>query len=130
MILVLLLCLIFPAVLWGAQASLPYALTNGSTADGGEVDSNFDEIYSKYNDHDTATTGVHGAGAGSLVTTTGAQTLTNKTLTSPVIGTSLILGATNLLYLDGGGNTLWREASAGPSVGSSCFLLNTTKARS
>ena len=40
--------------------------------------------------HDTATTGVHGVGAGAIVGTTLTQTLTAKTLTSPAIGTSIL----------------------------------------
>ncbi|MFO1533973.1 MAG: caspase family protein, partial [Thermoplasmatota archaeon] len=40
--------------------------------------------------HANATTGVHGVGAGNVVGTTLTQTLTNKTLTSPVISTIVI----------------------------------------
>jgi hypothetical protein len=81
--------------LWAGQASLPYATSNGTTADGGEVDADFDEIYSKYNAHDTAVTGVHGAGAGTIATTTNSLTLTNKSLTSPTItGSPTAAGAT------------------------------------
>lgn len=40
--------------------------------------------------HDTATTGVHGVGAGAIVGTTLTQTLTAKTLISPAIGTSIL----------------------------------------
>lgn len=58
------------------------------------VNSNFSDIKNTYNAHDIATTGVHGAGAGSLVTTTGTQTLTNKTLTSPIVNTPSITNAT------------------------------------
>lgn len=43
--------------------------------------------------HGTATTGVHGVGAGSVVGTTSTQTLTNKTLSSPTItGTATVTG--------------------------------------
>lgn len=40
--------------------------------------------------HAALTTGVHGAGAGEVMTTTGTQTATNKTFTSPTIQTPTI----------------------------------------
>lgn len=40
--------------------------------------------------HASASTGVHGVGAGSVVGTTSSQTLTNKTLTSPTISSPTI----------------------------------------
>jgi|SRR6056300_439532 len=47
--------------------------------------------------HGTATTGVHGVGAGSVVGTTSTQTLTNKTLSSPTItGTATVTGDFNV----------------------------------
>ncbi len=46
--------------------------------------------------HDTATTGVHGVGAGTIVGTTLTQTLTNKTLTAPVISTITNTGTLTL----------------------------------
>lgn len=58
--------------------------------------------------HTTATTGVHGVGAGAVVGTTTNQTLTNKTLTSPLINNpqineNIVLQAssTELNILDG-----------------------------
>lgn len=43
------------------------------------------------NDHNSRTSGVHGAGSGDLVTTTGTQTLSGKTLTSPTVNTPTIV---------------------------------------
>ena len=54
--------------------------------------------YQEANDHQEATTSVHGiTNTASLVTLTGTQTLTNKTLTSPVV-TSLALGDGNIVF--------------------------------
>lgn len=92
-ILALLLCLMLPVGLWAGQASQPYSFTNGTTADGGEVQSTCEEIYSKYNQHDTVTTGVHGI-TGTIVGTSETQTLTNKTLTSPTMTTPTLGAAT------------------------------------
>jgi hypothetical protein len=51
--------------------------------------------YEEANDHIQDSTGVHGlAGASSVVGTTDTQTLTNKTLTSPVVNTPTITGGT------------------------------------
>jgi hypothetical protein len=86
--LVLALSTLIAGNLFAAQASLPNAIANGETSDGSKVDANFDEIYSKYNDHDTSVSGVHGLGTGVVAGTTNSQTLTNKTLTSPTITTS------------------------------------------
>jgi hypothetical protein len=78
--LVLALSTLITGSLYAAQASLPNAIAPGDLADGSKLDANFDEIYSKYNDHDTATTGIHGLGTGVVVGTTNSQTLTNKTI--------------------------------------------------
>jgi hypothetical protein len=53
--------------------------------------------------HDTATTGVHGVGAGAIVGTTLTQTLTNKTLTSPTLTTPSIGAATATSVTNGAG---------------------------
>lgn len=58
------------------------------------------EVAAAVSAHAAVTTGVHGAGAGSVVGTTLSQTLTNKSLTSPVItGT----GSANFTTLTVGG---------------------------
>lgn len=48
------------------------------------MNSNINDIKTTYNEHDTATTGVHGL-SGNVVGTSDSQTLTNKTLTSPTL---------------------------------------------
>jgi hypothetical protein len=84
-LLVLALCTLMTGSLYAAQASLPNAIANGETSDGAKVDADFDEIYSKYNDHDTSSSGIHSLGTGTVVGTTNTQTLTNKTLATPVV---------------------------------------------
>ena len=49
------------------------------------MNTNFTTIQTVYNAHDTGTTAVHGVGAGSIVGTSLIQTLTEKTLTTPII---------------------------------------------
>lgn len=61
-----------------SQITLPVTLLNGATADADDVMDNLDEIVSNYN------TDVAGL-SGSLVGTSDVQSLTNKTLTTPVI---------------------------------------------
>lgn len=67
------------------------------------VNQNFTDASSWTTAHDV-TTGVHGVGAGLVVGTTLTQTLTNKTLTSPTIGTAANLhsGADLNIYSDAG----------------------------
>lgn len=60
--------------------TLPFTLTNGSTADATEVQDNLDEIVTEYNASVASITGA-------IVGTTASQTLTNKTLTAPIIST-------------------------------------------
>lgn len=61
-----------------------------------DVNSNFSDIRTTYNAHDSATTAVHGV-SGDIVGTSDTQTLTNKTLTSPILTTpSVISGHLNL----------------------------------
>lgn len=55
-------------------------------------------------DHAVATTGIHGVGAGTIVGTTLAQTLSGKTLTTPIIAS---------LYQASGGGLLTIPASVG-----------------
>lgn len=45
-----------------------------------DVDTDLTGIVTAYNTHDTATTGVHGLGSGTVCGTTNTQSLTNKTL--------------------------------------------------
>lgn len=56
--------------------SVSYGTTSGTAVEGPHV---------------TATTGIHGVGTGYIVGTTLTQTLTNKTLTSPIMNTSIVL---------------------------------------
>ena len=56
--------------------SVSYGTTSGTAVEG---------------PHATATTGIHGVGTGYIVGTTLTQTLTNKTLTSPIMNTSIAL---------------------------------------
>lgn len=50
-----------------------------------DVDTDLTGIYANLNTHETATTGIHGAGSGTLVSTTGTQTLTAKTISGATI---------------------------------------------
>lgn len=50
------------------------------------MNSNFADIKSAYNAHDTATNGVHGVSSGAIVGTVAAQTMTNKDISSSFIG--------------------------------------------
>jgi len=59
-----------------------------------DVDTDLTGIVGAYNVHDTATTAVHGVGAGTVCGTTLTQTLTNKTLMSPTISSPTITAGT------------------------------------
>jgi hypothetical protein len=59
-----------------------------------DVDTDLTGIYANLNTHETATTGIHGAGSGTLVSTTGTQTLTAKTISGATITGGTITGAT------------------------------------
>ena len=60
-----------------------------------DVDTDLTGIVTAYNTHDTATTGVHGLGSGTVCGTTNTQTLTLKTLSAPTLtGTVTASGAT------------------------------------
>jgi hypothetical protein len=50
-----------------------------------DVDTDLTGIYANLNTHETATTGIHGVGSGTLVSTTGTQTLTAKTISGATI---------------------------------------------
>lgn len=50
-----------------AQADKPYTFANDNNADATQVNADFDEIYSKYNDHDNSNSNVHGVGSSGLV---------------------------------------------------------------
>jgi hypothetical protein len=50
-----------------------------------DVDTDLTGIYANLNTHETATTDIHGAGSGTLVSTTGTQTLTAKTISGATI---------------------------------------------
>lgn len=65
-----------------SNITLPYTLSNGATADADQVQDNLDSIVTEYN------TSVGGL-TGDLITTSNTKTMTNKTLTSPVINTGI-----------------------------------------
>jgi len=50
--------------------------------------------------HEILTTGVHGVGAGAVVGTTLAQTLSNKTLTNPIVSVNLAFTGNPRIYQD------------------------------
>ena len=73
------------------------------------------DIRDTYNVHDAATTGVHGLTGGAVfVGTTMSQTLTNKTLTSPVLG-----GTVTGTYTLGGTPTITAPAISNPVLSGS-----------
>ena len=86
-----------------------------------DVDTDLTGIVAAYNVHDTATTAVHGVGAGTVCGTTLTQTLTNKTLTSPTISSPTITAGTSTNM------TLVTPALGTPSAGvlTSCTGLPT-----
>ena len=78
-----------------------------------EVNSNFTNVRTTYNTHDTATTGVHGV-TGDIVGTTDTQNLSNKTFTSNLVVSSsdILIDALQKIYLDGGTDTYIHEVAA------------------
>jgi hypothetical protein len=72
--------------------------------------------------HHTATTGVHGVGAGAIVGTTLAQTLTNKTLTSPNV-TALTVTSGGASVTGGINNNGGGIAGAGSITGVGAALI-------
>ena len=48
------------------QANKPNTFSNDTNADATQVNANFDEIYSKYNEHDVASSNIHGVGGSSI----------------------------------------------------------------
>jgi len=87
-----------------AQMASLIAFNPNTTILSADENSNNTTIRNTYNTHDTAVNGVHGVASGAIVGTTLAQTLTGKTLASPIITTTLNLysGADLNIYSDAG----------------------------
>ncbi len=76
------------------MATLPVVLVNGTTADANDVMDDFDEIYSNIdNSNIKASAGIvfSKLDSATVAGVSAAQILTNKTLTSPIVNTSLTL---------------------------------------
>lgn len=75
---------------------------SGNGFDADKLDG-FEATYFLASTHATTTTGVHGVGAGAIVGTTLTQTLTNKTLTAPVISGGSVTSNITVAgaYIDG-----------------------------
>lgn len=103
--------------------TLPFTLTNGSTADATEVQDNLDEIVTEYNTSVAAVTG-------SIVGTTATQTLANKTLTAPIIstisntGTITLPTSTDTLVGKATTDTLTNKTLTSPKIGTSILDTN------
>jgi hypothetical protein len=74
----------------GQNGTVAVAHSGGATFDQGVIAQDFDEA----NAHTSANTGVHGI-SGHVVGDSDAQTLTNKTLTSPAISNPTVTGTSN-----------------------------------
>lgn len=74
-----------------------YGPNYDGTGDPAGMEGHLAGIESDLSTHASATTGVHGVGAGNVVGTTSTQTLTNKTLSSPTIsGTANVTANVNV----------------------------------
>lgn len=91
-----------PSLLYGKSATGTGGNNTGSSFANLKTRLNqFDLTITRFNAHTDATTAIHGVGAGSIVGTTLTQTLTNKTLTSPVVGTSLTMDTAATIIFEG-----------------------------
>ena len=72
-----------------------------------------DTLFAAYNAHDANTTAVHGVGTGAVVGTALTQTLTNKTLTAPVLS-----GTATGTYVLAGTVQITNPTIAGTIIGS------------
>jgi hypothetical protein len=80
-----------PSLLYGKTATGSGGNNTGSSFANLKTRLNqFDITITNFNTHTSATTGIHGVGAGAIVGTTLSQTLTNKILTSPTLTSPLV----------------------------------------
>lgn len=84
-----------------------------------DTNSNNTTIRNTYNAHDVATTSVHGMGLSTIVGTDLTQTLTNKTLTAPILG-----GTITGTYTLAGTPTITAPAISNPTVTGTFKLIN------
>lgn len=109
-----------------------YTIDSGPSGDtvkaaiGTKLDGDLTNIFSYLNTHDTATTGVHGLSASTVVGTATSQTLTNKTISGAILtGTTTATGAT----ITGGtvtGGTISGVTLTGTVTGTSAILTAAT----
>lgn len=103
-----------------------YTLANGDTSDADKINTNFDTVYNEFNggiDNDNiasdAAIAISKVVTTTISTLTGSETLTNKTLTSPILNTVKKVTQTVTAYSPAGAGTATMDLSLG-----NVFLIN------
>jgi hypothetical protein len=95
-----------------------------------DVDTDLTGIYANLNTHETATTGIHGAGSGTLVSTTGTQTLTAKTISGATITGAIECSGATLSTPTITGATISNPTITGGTITGATFASPTLTAAS
>lgn len=105
-----------------AQITNITKLINGTLGDVTPLNNNFNEIKTKYNEHDIATSGVHNLGTNSIASKTNFQNMIDKFL--PISSIMYIWRPSDVTGLPALDNSIWKQLN-GTEINDEDSLFNT-----